>query len=94
MNIFVVAHSTAGSNPLFPDRTAIENGLYGAVDAIRRLKLSGMIEQYPQISDIHFGRSSRGRALSLVTAAWITSRRRSYPDCVRGCAPVISVACA
>ncbi|GIR69645.1 MAG: hypothetical protein CM15mP74_08960 [Halieaceae bacterium] len=42
-----------------------------------------MIEQYPQISDIHFWAQFPGRALSLVTAEWITSRRKSYPDCVR-----------
>ena len=42
--------------PLFPDsRTAIENGLYELWDADMAVeKLSGMIEQYPQISDIHF----------------------------------------
>ena len=42
--------------PLFPDaRTAIENGLYELWDADTAVeKLSGMIEQYPQISDIHF----------------------------------------
>ena len=41
---------------LFPDaRTAIENGLYELWDADTAVeKLSGMIEQYPQISDIHF----------------------------------------
>ena len=42
--------------PLFPDaRTAIENGLYELWDADMAVeKLSAMIEQYPQISDIHF----------------------------------------
>jgi len=42
--------------PLFPDaRTAIENGLYELWDADTAVeKLGGMIEQYPQISDIHF----------------------------------------
>jgi alkanesulfonate monooxygenase SsuD/methylene tetrahydromethanopterin reductase-like flavin-dependent oxidoreductase (luciferase family) len=41
--------------PLFPDaKTAIENGLYELWDADMAVeKLSGMIEQYPQISDIH-----------------------------------------
>ena len=42
--------------PLFPDaRAAIENGLYELWDADTAVeKLSGLIEQYPQISDIHF----------------------------------------
>ena len=42
--------------PLFPEaRTAIENGLYELWDADTAVeKLSAMIEQYPQISDIHF----------------------------------------
>ena len=42
--------------PLFPDaKTAIENGLYELWDAEMAVeKLSSMIKQYPQISDIHF----------------------------------------
>ncbi len=44
------------STPLFEDApTAIENGLYELWDADRAVaELSGLIKNYPQISDIHF----------------------------------------